>query len=1630
MKQYKINSIFLPKLSFLVLGIFLFFAKATFANSDPCLIRTDIEPNQTSSSFQAVKINQLDDGNIQWTNLDGGRNIDLNLATLTLLPNEKSSELSFKSFFSDIPLGAQIHGIQLQITGQSTNPSLVKESSIKFFLDESPLSINLGGKSNVSKPWTSGNSTWEYGYVNSDWGNTWDISTLQNEGLSVRIVIENKSSSETLEVGIDDLNIIVHYTPLYTLCDNDCVVVYNDDVTDAITYIWDLPTGVIFHNSFPNNNVVNLNFANAASGILNIGLTIITSNDTLICNRNVLHEICKPGKIGDFIWFDENFDGNQDISEQGFANIKARLFNPFGELISQTTSNLVGFYNFEGLEKGFYYIALEGNDILNSPKNSSSVDKDSDLNSDLKSDVFYLTQGDSIYNLDFGLLTVSTISGQLWTECDGNGQQESTENVAENVEIQLYKKGILEGSTFTDSLGKYTFDKVYPGEYLLKIISNSKISKFSTASNNSVKNDFKTNGTLLVNILPGEDIIDLDGAINPDVKITFQVYFDENKNDVKDAGEAIFDDQFIFVFQNNMLIDSLNIENGEASLISPASDNVSFGFNILSDFSLAENSNFNLIENGNQYVITGNSIDCESENIIVLKFRLLGATIGDFVWVDKNEDGIQDSNEDGIEGISLTLIDFNTQSIVDFTITDSKGFYSFSQLLDGIYVISVDLPSDYVPTLYDDSNDNGSKLLEVLGQYGMGQITIVNSENQLNWDAGLIENPGSIGDFVWLDKDRDGLQGPDELGFPNVGVRLYNDLDELVAETTTDDKGQYNFNVLSGAYYIQFIIDSDLKFTLFDETLNSEKNSDVNPENGNKTEVFTLNGAEIKTDIDAGIITNTAFIGNLVFLDINDNGIQDSDEIGLKNFLVEAFEQDGDLVASTISEEGGYYSLEVPPGNYYLKFSKLNFDKSAKYVSSSPLSNSDITNAFGPGTTDMITVVEFETRDDIDAGFLTINTLIGDYVWQDFNQNGVQDATEIGLADMLVNLIQDGFGIVGSTKTGNGLNNDRGYYEFQVDQPGNYYLQFVLPDNSYEFTVPDIADDKSDSDVSFDNGFGTTGLFFLEPGENKLDLDAGVIGTSSIIGDFVWRDDNNNGIQDPGENGINGMNVFLYDEFFNFLDVTITTFHQEFGMDGYYEFGQIEAGNYVLVFDSQEPFVTPNTGSNPDKDSDVTSAFVNGSTGVIQLSASTTMFNIDAGVINPNAPKAGTIGNMVWEDLNKNGIFETGEKGLPGVYLELLDNNNHVIADTETNEFGMYQFVNIPFGSYSIYCELPDDYKFTIQDNSFDDVSDSDVNEEGYTMSFNLAGGQIIDFIDIGMYPKNTLISGQTWLDLNNDNSVDNNEMKISDIVVTLVDDQGNIVAFDITNDSGFYTFDQLEVGDYFVHFDVRSPFLLNDLSSVDFGFTENIIYSNVIKLTESNQESLLNVPLKLDVTKASSIIDINAFRENKKNTVQWTSGISELAEFFIVESRTINGSWEYVDKVMANGEVHYFHSDQFGYSKANHIGYRVTQYNFDGSQIMSGESWIVEDDDISFKVHPNPASENPLVTFVIESDMHMNLRLISLDGKVNREIIPTQKYRVGEYSRRVDISDLPVGTYLLKYTSDKQSFIKKLIVE
>lgn len=95
--------------------------------------------------------------------------------------------------------------------------------------------------------------------------------------------------------------------------------------------------------------------------------------------------------------------------------------------------------------------------------------------------------------------------------------------------------------------------------------------------------------------------------------------------------------------------------------------------------------------------------------------------------------------------------------------TGLPGYYYFSNLDPGNYQVQFQLPSGYnfsTPDTTTDSSDSDAGVVSGLSAiYSLGS-----GDNNLTIDAGIYRN-AALGNFVWLDINKDGIQtGTGETG--------------------------------------------------------------------------------------------------------------------------------------------------------------------------------------------------------------------------------------------------------------------------------------------------------------------------------------------------------------------------------------------------------------------------------------------------------------------------------------------------------------------------------------------------------------------------------------------------------------------------------------------------------------------------------------------------------------------------------------------------------------------------------------------------------------------------------------------------------------------------------------------------
>ncbi|MEK7253504.1 MAG: SdrD B-like domain-containing protein, partial [Bacteroidota bacterium] len=149
--------------------------------------------------------------------------------------------------------------------------------------------------------------------------------------------------------------------------------------------------------------------------------------------------------------------------------------------------------------------------------------------------------------------------------------------------------------------------------------------------------------------------------------------------------------------------------------------------------------------------------------------------IGNFIWNDLNQNGIQEAGEPGIAGVSVQLIGTTGtgNSVNMSTISDASGYYYFDGLEHGFYQCAYSLLPNYLFTAQNIGSDAYDS--DVNPNTGStGQFLLGISYYDQNWDCGMIalDEKVNIGDYVWLDFNHDGIQDPTEAGVEGFQVRL------------------------------------------------------------------------------------------------------------------------------------------------------------------------------------------------------------------------------------------------------------------------------------------------------------------------------------------------------------------------------------------------------------------------------------------------------------------------------------------------------------------------------------------------------------------------------------------------------------------------------------------------------------------------------------------------------------------------------------------------------------------------------------------------------------------------------------------------------------------------------------------
>ncbi|MEL6890818.1 MAG: SdrD B-like domain-containing protein, partial [Actinomycetota bacterium] len=990
-----------------------------------------------------------------------------------------------------------------------------------------------------------------------------------------------------------------------------------------------------------------------------------------------------PATVGDRLFDDIDGDGIDDgIGLDGaFAGVDVMITGgalPAAGLTVQTDAD--GVYSFSGLEPGTYTVTVDTADLPAGVVNTLGGTSQS----------VTVTSGQDLDTVDFGWYRPASIGDLVWTDANGNATQNVGEFGLAGVEVTL--SGDATGTDVTDGSGAYDFTGLAPGTYTITLTDGIPAGHTSTTGAN----------TVTVTVQSGDSIDDVDFGLADFVTIGDRVWEDLDADGTQDAGETdgIENVQLELVDITNTVVDTATTDAAGAYSFT----NVRPGTYTVRVVAGTAPTGFTATTSESQVVNATSGVDVLTVDV---GYRTTGS-IGDLVWDDLNGNRVFDgATESGQDGVTVTLRD-SGNNVVDTVTTSGGGAYVFTDVEPGDYTVTITVPTNATVTTTGGATRS---------------VTVLSGAAETDVDFGLAVD-ASIGDLIWHDVDASGDVGGSEAGIGGVLVQLRDDGGNVIASDTTDGNGAYAFTGLTPGDYSVTIDATTLPVGAVSGTRYSATTAD--------THSFTVESGDAITDADTGYAT-TAVVEGTVFEDDDASGSLDLAEGGLTGIDVELVDDGGNVVASDTTDGSGAYAFTgVPPGDYTVRVVGSTVPAgfsptSPTSVSVSPESDERITDidvgyvrpstigdtiwhdldadgtadagepgldgitvelvddggnvvdtevtagggtyAFGnvaPGdytvrvdtatlptgvnsgtqfvassgvpTSRLYTITSGDSITDADFAFHTTAT-IGDLVWHDLDADGSFDSvTEPGLGTVTVELVDVTNSVV-TTAT-----NGTGGFTFSGVAPGTYTVRLdrtTLPGGYSSTTGNDpttitvVSDDLRD-DIDF--------------GEALL--------TGGLIGDRVFDDLNGNGVDD-GEPGLDGVTVELLDAA-NAVVATRTTTG-----GGGYSFANLAPGAYTVRVDG----------------STVPARYVSSTGGLTQsttLLSGTIDRDRDFGFVAP-----ATVGDLVWHDLDGDGVQDGGEPGLGGVTVELRDGGNNVIAADTTAADGSYS-IDVAPGTYSV----------------------------------------------------------------------------------------------------------------------------------------------------------------------------------------------------------------------------------------------------------------------------------------------------------------------------------------------------------
>jgi len=985
-----------------------------------------------------------------------------------------------------------------------------------------------------------------------------------------------------------------------------------------------------------------------------------------------------PATVTGIVYFDTNGNGTQQSGENGLSGVLVNVTNSLG-VTQQVATDVDGRWT-ASVPPG-----ATGVDIV---PGSGSIPAGSVRTQGVSPRTVTAVAGVSADAGKDGFYLPATVSGHLYVDSNGNGQQDSGEPGLPNVDVVITDSLGVVRTVTTDGNGDWTV-QVPPGSTIVDV--------------NQADPDFPAGGTLSQGTDPttvtanaGQTVT--VGPIGYQILgvVTGLVYVDVNNDGVRDAGEPGLAGIDITITDDLGIVRTVETDANGVWTASAAPG----------PFSAVVNTNDPQFPAGatlseGSVPIVGNAAAGVTTTVSNQGYYISTLVTGT-IYVDVNNDRTRQANEPGLAGVSVVVTDINGSRTV---VTNA----------DGVWVASV-APGNVTSVITESGPAFPSGFILTEGSPN-GQATATGGTPASVPLTGYFF-PGTVFGHLYLDVNGNGVQDGQDLNLADVDV-VITDSNGTTTVVTTDSSGNWSLSVAPGAVSVD-IDENDPQYPA-----GSSQTEGTDP-----TLVTAVSGQQVNAGNDGFFIAAT--IAGHLFNDTNGNGIEDPGEPPLVGVTVFIADSNG-VTRTVVTDANGNYSASVPPGTTVVE---VDEDGPGYPAGSTQTAGSAL---------NTVTAVAGGTTQVPGLGFFLPATITG-HLYLDLNGNGTQDFTVHNLANVNVIIIdslgrptivvtdQNGdwratvppgaatatidttdpeyptgsvitqgaattnFTAVAGTSTGS---TPVGFF-YPATINGHLYVD-TNGNGTQDSGEPDLADVDLVITSAINNTQRVTTdvngnwVAIVPPGTTIVDIDetdpqfpatyqqsegtdptqiTAVASVDTFAGNDgfylpgsvsgrVYLDVNNNGTEDAGDSGIGGVDVVVTDS--TGVVRTVTT-------DGNGDWTvQVPPGSTSVDVNELDTDIAPGSirtqGTDP------------------------TVVNVTAG-LNANAGSHGffypaTIRGFVRADLQNDGIADIP---LPGVTIQLRNSGNAVVATTSTAANGAYSFTGLVPGVYFITQIQPDGY--------------------------------------------------------------------------------------------------------------------------------------------------------------------------------------------------------------------------------------------------------------------------------------------------------------------------------------------------